>query len=144
VFLQKYRKEVGFTGIPNPIMMLIVSSNLTQREIQVLMWILNETIGWNRLETYFDIGEWSVKVGIPEKTLYKVLGTLENRGVIERSRRRRDTKSKGVLRLEINHLLWDIPHDNELVRGSVSKNHKQGGDDNSPNDDEINDMLNDL
>lgn len=145
--LQKYRKEFGFTGVLNTHMMVIFTSNLKPSEKVVLLWIIHNTIGWNRLETYFDIDDWYVKInGVSKTLLYKVLGTLEGMNIIERSKKRRHNKSSGILWFQPDHRFWNITYDNELVSGVIPENYdgQDGETTTDLSEDETNELLKDL
>lgn len=114
--LTTLRNHYGFTGVFNTHMMVILTSTLKPQQRNVLLYSIHQTIGWNKLETYFDTTEWASVLGGSKGGIETTLKTLEEKGCLSRSSKRNHNKSVGILRIEPNHLMWSgVEYDRDLV-----------------------------
>ena len=124
-YLTGLRKKYGFTGIFNTHLMVILSTkDLTTLEKNILLYIIKQTIGWNRLETYFDTETYSLMLGISKGRVLTSLNRLEASGIIERSKKRNHNKSKGILWIQPDHEKWNIEYNKDLVESVIAENHR--------------------
>lgn len=125
-YLTKLRHIYGFTGLLNTHMMVIISTkDLTPNDKMVLLYIEQQTIGWNRLSVYFDTKTYSDMTGVSVKRVLTTLNKLEMYGIIERSKYHNHNKSKGVLRIEPEYNVWNLEYNRDLVESVIAENHRK-------------------
>lgn len=107
--LTDLRTRHGFTAIPKPMLdILMTTKELKLLDIQLLLYILQETIGWNSTQIYFDVDDLVIKLGRSKIGILKTLNNLESKNIISRSKQRKHKKSRGILSIEIHHQRWKI------------------------------------
>ncbi len=96
-------------------MVIITTKDLSPKDKDVLLYVIHQTIGWDKLETYFDIHKWKETLGKSYDGVRASLKHLEEKKVIARSKKRNDNKTKGILRIQPDYRQWLLQYDVDLV-----------------------------
>src|SRR5947209_8196082 len=81
--------ENGFMRIAtgedaNDVLLALAKAGLTAAEYQLVLLILRKTWGFNKKEDWIALRQFSVELGMPERTVCRSLKSLAGKGVIAR------------------------------------------------------------
>ena len=102
------RKKNRYSSIIGHHLNIIISCNLKPVSKMLLLHIINETAGYNRMSVYFDVDDLSAKIGSHRRWILKSIDDLEERGIIKRGGNGINQKSRGLITLEPHHQLWRL------------------------------------
>lgn len=78
------QKENGFTGIANELLDSLITSDLSHRELKLVLAIIRRTWGWKKKEDIISLSQFQEMTGIDFSNVSKSLKSLVERGYISR------------------------------------------------------------
>lgn len=91
----------------------IYTSKLQKSQIQVLMWILDNSVRLNNIDALFNGYDIIAATGLSRKSVCASLDKLEECNVIRRLDKKSKSKFQGTLTVNMAVEQWDIGHNNE-------------------------------
>lgn len=83
--------EGGFTKIPHWLMSMLYRSDLTGRELRVILYIIRDTLGYHKKSNKIAYTRISEATGIDRREVIRIISSLESKGWISVKRKAKST-----------------------------------------------------
>lgn len=87
----------GYTKVPHWLLAKLYRSDLTSRELKVILYIIRDTLGYHKNSEKIAYGRIAEATGIDRRNVIKVVQSLEEKGFISVSRKK---KCINIIRLK--------------------------------------------
>ena len=76
------QKENGHTGIANEIIEALAKTRIPGEAMQVLWVIFRKTYGWDKIEDWISLGQFSKLTGLHKQTVFKAIKKLQKMNIV--------------------------------------------------------------
>lgn len=113
----------GYTQMMNTHLFILYhckNESIKPIEKDLLLWILQQTIGWQRIFCFFEIKTISIFINHTPNRILKALSSLENMNIIKRVTDIEGyNKCRGAIKIQPDYRLWLLDYDKKILDAAL-------------------------